>query len=68
MASNNADRISYRVDEAREKLGLRRTKFYDLIAKNEIESIRVGRQLLIPRDALENFIRRKRRQAQAAAQ
>lgn len=64
-------KIAYPVEQAREKLSLGRSSMYNLIAREEIEVVRIGRKILVPRDSLNNFIRRrKRREArqQEAAQ
>ena len=46
------DRLVLSVEEARKLLGLSRNSIYSGIAKSQIPSVRVGRRLLIPREAL----------------
>ncbi len=46
------------VTEAAELLRLARNTVYAAAARGEIPSVRVGRRLLIPRDALERFLSR----------
>ncbi|QSQ10462.1 Putative DNA-binding proteinA [Koleobacter methoxysyntrophicus] len=49
----------YTVPEVAKILRIGRTKAYDLIKQGKIASIRVGRSIRIPRQALENFIKRE---------
>jgi len=46
--------------EAGRLLGISRSKVYELMAANEIESIHVGRQRRIPVDALQEYVARLR--------
>lgn len=48
-------RLSYSIDEAAYALGLGRTMIYELIAKGQIKSIKVGNRRLIPTSALDAF-------------
>ena len=45
-----------RVEEASRYLSLGRTKTYELLAQGEIPSIRLGRSLRVPREALRSWI------------
>jgi excisionase family DNA binding protein len=45
-----------RVEEASRYLALGRTKTYELVAQGEIPSIRFGRSLRIPREALRAWL------------
>lgn len=46
----------YSTAEARFKLGIGRTSFYQLIKDGKIDYIRLGRKILIPARALQKFI------------
>lgn len=55
--------------DAAKLLGLSRTTVYRLIESRELQSIKVGRTLRVPREAIPEFIERKlaeRREAGAA--
>lgn len=52
--------------EAAEVMGLSRSKFYELLAADEIESIRIDRARRIPIDALEDYVDRKRQEERHA--
>ena len=43
-------------EEAAEVLGIGRTFVFELVAKGRLESIKIGRRRLIPRDALERLV------------
>ena len=47
-------------EEAAEVLGIGRTFVFELIAKGRLESIKIGRRRLIPRDALERLVAEER--------
>lgn len=53
------------VDKALAATDLGRTKFFELIAQKEIESVLVGRRRLIPWAALQQFCDRLREEARA---
>lgn len=48
------------VEEALEATGIGRSKFYELVAAGEIESVEVGRRRLVPVEALQEFVERLR--------
>lgn len=54
------EKLLLRPEEAATALGLGRTKIYSLLALGEIESLTVSRRRLIPRDAVEAFVKRVR--------
>ncbi len=45
-----------RVHEVARLLGIGRSKTYDLIARGDLPSLRIGRLLRVPRHALEQWI------------
>jgi len=55
-----------RPEEVCERLSLPRTTIFRLIGSGELESLKVGKRRLVPSDAIDDYIRRKR-QAQGAA-
>ena len=55
-----------RVEEASRYLALGRTKTYELVAQGEIPSIRFGRSLRIPREALRAWLDAQLREANLA--
>ena len=50
--------VTLRVEERRPILGIGRNTAYELIRSGQIRSIRIGRQIRIPRDALLEFLRK----------
>lgn len=49
-------RRAYRADEIAVMLGISRAEAYNLIRDGHIRSIRVGRLILVPTEALEEFL------------
>ena len=54
------DQLLFRPEEAAKMLGIGRSKLYELLAAGELESVRVGACRRIPRDVLDDFVRRLR--------
>lgn len=50
--------VTLRVDDLMPILGIGRNTAYELIRSGKIRSIRIGRQIRIPRDALLEFLRK----------
>ena len=50
--------VTLRVEELMPILGIGRNTAYELIRSGPIRSIRIGRQIRIPRDALLEFLRK----------
>jgi excisionase family DNA binding protein len=50
-------------EETAERLRISRTVLYELIRRNEIESIKLGRSRRIPVSAVEDFVTRLRKEA-----
>ena len=50
------ERLALSVEEAGELLGISRDLAYDLVARREIPSVRLGRRLVVPRRALEEAL------------
>lgn len=50
------ERLTLTVDEAARLLGISRAFAYELVARNELPSLRLGRRVVIPRKALERLV------------
>ena len=50
--------MTLRVEELMPILGIGRNTAYEMIRSGQIRSIRIGRQIRIPRDALLEFLRK----------
>ncbi len=50
------DKRTLTVTEAAQCLGLGRNTTYDLISKGKLPSVRLGRRILIPKDALDRLL------------
>lgn len=50
------DRLTLTVEEAAELLGISRAFAYQLVARNELPSLRLGRRVVIPRRALDRLL------------
>lgn len=53
------ERLLLRPVEAAEAIGVGRSKMYELLAKGELPSIRIGGSVRVPVDALRNWIDRQ---------
>ena len=53
-----AERMALSVEEAGALLGISRDLAYDLVARGEVPSVRLGRRLVVPRRALEGGLDR----------
>jgi excisionase family DNA binding protein len=53
-----AERVALSVEEAAALLGISRDLAYDLVARGELPSVRLGRRLVVPRRALEGALDR----------
>ena len=56
MQQSNEVRAAYSLAEAAHQLSLGRTKMAELVASNRIRHVRVGRRVLVPRAALDEFL------------
>ncbi|GGK31246.1 hypothetical protein GCM10008955_26400 [Deinococcus malanensis] len=57
-ATLHADRLTRRPEEVGVLLGIGRNGVYELIRKGELRSIRVGRKIIIPLAAINEFLNR----------
>ena len=53
------ERLLYRPAEAADAIGVSRSRMYELIASEEIPSIRVGRTLRVPVEGLRQWVARR---------
>ena len=47
---------TFTVDEVAKLLGISRTLAYELVSRKVLPSIRLGRRIVVPRKALEEFL------------
>lgn len=52
-------RLLLRPEEVQEALGIGRSKFYELIAKGELPSVRIGRLVRVPVAGIEQWVQRQ---------
>ena len=57
------DRLAYRVTEAAERIGISRTKCYELIKAGKLPSVRIGGSVRVPVDALKQWIQEHMQQS-----
>ena len=50
------DRLTLTVEEAADLLGISRAFAYDLVARKRLPSLKLGRRLIIPRQALDRLL------------
>ncbi|HEY4684819.1 MAG TPA: helix-turn-helix domain-containing protein [Dehalococcoidia bacterium] len=67
MATESALRLLLTVDEVAERLGLGRTKVYELLGRGEIASVRIGTARRVPASALEAYVERLLREQSESA-
>lgn len=53
---DHAKRLVFTVTETAEMLGISRALAYELVARRELPSIRLGRRIVVPRLALERLV------------
>jgi excisionase family DNA binding protein len=53
------DRLTLTVDEAAQVLGISRALAYELVARGELPSLRLGRRIVVPRRALDLLLSQK---------
>ena len=51
-------RLTYKVEELAPILGIGRNSAYELVRSGQIRSVRIGRTYRIPREALEDYLRK----------
>jgi len=53
---HNDKRLVLTVSEAAAALGISRTHAYELVARGELASLRLGRRIVVPRRSLERLV------------
>jgi excisionase family DNA binding protein len=61
------EQLLYKPEDGAAKLGISRSKFFELIASGEIETVQIGRSRRVPAQALEDYVARLRAPAGTAA-
>ena len=54
--SSNQERLVWSVEEAGRRLGISRAHAYELVARGDLPHLRLGRRLVIPKQALESLL------------
>jgi excisionase family DNA binding protein len=57
-SSHGPERLTLTVEEAARSLGVSRAHAYELAARGEIPTLRLGRRILVPKEALVRMMRR----------
>ena len=52
--------LTLRVEDLMPILGIGRNTAYELVRSGQIKSIRIGRQIRVPKDAVEHFLKQNR--------
>ena len=53
------DKLLLKIPEAANRVSLGKTKFYSLVQSGDIRSVRIGRSVRIPADALREWIEKR---------
>ena len=59
MDASSQPRLLYRVERAAELCDMGRSKFWELVMRGEIRSVKIGRSRRIPADALKDWVERQ---------
>lgn len=57
-ANPDGERLVWTVEEAGRLLGISRAHAYDLVARGDLPSIRLGRRIVVPKHAIAQLIER----------
>lgn len=57
-AARDQDRLVWTVEETAQLLGISRAHAYDLVARDELPHLRLGRRVVVPKHALEALLAR----------
>ena len=60
MTTSTDEKLLLSPDEAAELLGVGRSHMFELIARKDVESVKIGRLRKIPHDALTTYVERLR--------
>ncbi len=53
------EQLAYRIEEAAERIGISRSKCYELIAQGDLPHLKIGKSLRVPVDGLRKWIERR---------
>jgi len=56
MDNTTVDQLLFRPDEAAQRLGIGRTKVYELMARGELRSVKIGAARRVSATALADFV------------
>ena len=62
--TESSDRLLHSPEETAAMLGVSRSQVFELLARGEVESFKIGRLRKVPRDAIDAFIKRQRERAE----
>lgn len=62
-----SERLTYSIDEAAEAIGVGRGSAYELVRRGDLRTVRVGRRVLVPREAVRDFLGLRHKQGAASA-
>jgi excisionase family DNA binding protein len=65
--AHHGDKLLHSPEESAALLGVGRSQMFELIARGEIESFKIGRLRKIPREAISDYIDRQRAAARQSA-
>ena len=54
--NSNQEQLVWSVEEAGRRLGISRAHAYELVARGELPHLRLGRRVVVPKRALEEFL------------
>ena len=60
MTTSTDEKLLLSADEAAELLGVAQSHMFELIARKDVESVKIGRLRKIPHDALTTYVERLR--------
>lgn len=55
--TDTIERKTYKIGEAGQLLGIGRNQAYDAAKRGEIPTIKIGKRLLVPKEALDRLLR-----------
>lgn len=63
--AHHGERLLHSPQESAELLGVSRSQMFELLARGEVESFKIGRLRKVPREAIDAYIKRLRAAAGA---
>lgn len=64
--AHNGERLLYRVGEAAEMLGICRSKAWELVARGDLESLKIDGSRRVTRQAIEAYVERRLTESNSA--